>query len=88
MGDWNVKIGRTEKSECVGQYGRGTRNERGDKLIEFCIANGLLIGNTLFQHHPRRLWTWAGPDGITKNQIDYIMIKKDGNRRFKLSKQD
>ena len=84
MGDWNAKIGRTEKSECVGQYGLGTRNERGDKLEEFCMANGLVIGNTLFQHHPRRLWTWASPDGITRNQIDYIMIKK----RWRSSLQD
>ena len=68
MGDWNAKIGRTEKSEYVGQYGLGTRNERpGDKLEEFCMANGLIVGNTLFQHHPRRLWTWASPDGITRN---------------------
>ena len=76
MGDWNAKIGRTEKSICVGQYGLGTRNSRGDKLEEFCMANGLVIGITLFQHHPRRLWTWASPDGITRNQIDYIMVKK------------
>ena len=49
MGDWNAKIGRTEKSECVGQYGFGTRNEQGDKLEEFCMANDLDIGNTTLE---------------------------------------
>ena len=76
MGDWNTKTGRTAKLECVGQYGLCTRNERGDKLEESCMTNGLVIGNTLFQHHPRRLWTWASPDGIPRNQIDFTMIKK------------
>ena len=55
-GDWNAKIGQTSaKSMATGRFGLGERNERGDKLEEFCLAHNLVIGNTLFQQHPRRL---------------------------------
>ena len=74
MGDWNAKIGKTEKSECLGQYGLGTRNERGDKLEEFFMANGLVIGNTL--NTTLEDCGHGQAHGITRNQIDYIMIKK------------
>ena len=52
------------------------QNNRGEQLIDFCNANDLVIGNTLFPHHPRRLYTWRSPGNRTRNQIDYIMIKK------------
>ena len=45
-------------------------------LIDFCFENEFVIGNSLFKQHPRRLYTWTSPDGKTKNQIDYILVKK------------
>ena len=69
------------KNSHIGIHGLGEPNERGVKLAEFCISNDLTIGNTLFPHHPRRLYTWRSPGERTRNQIDYIMVK----RRWKTS---
>ena len=49
------------------------RNEAGQRLIEFCQENALVIANTLFQQHKRRLYTWTSPDGQHQNQIDSIL---------------
>ena len=46
-----------------GKFGLGIPNEAGSGLIEFCQENALVISNTLFQQHERRLYTWASPDG-------------------------
>ena len=51
----------------------GVQNEAGQRLIEFCQENTLVIANTLFQQHKRRLYTWTSPDGRHQNQIDYIL---------------
>ena len=45
------------------QFGLGVQNEAGKRLIEFCQENTLVIANTLFQQHKRRLYTWTSPDG-------------------------
>ena len=52
------------------------RNEAGQGLIEFCQENALVIANTLFQQHKRRLYTWTSPDGQHRNQIDYILCSQ------------
>ena len=52
------------------------RNEAGQRLIEFCQENALVIANTLFQQHKRRLYTWTSPDGQHQNQIDYILCSQ------------
>ena len=52
------------------------RNEAGQTLIEFCQENALVIANTLFQQHKRRLYTWTSPDGQHRNQIDYILCSQ------------
>ena len=52
------------------------RNEAGQRLIEFCQENALVIVNTLFQQHKRRLYTWTSPDGQHQNQIDYILCSQ------------
>ena len=64
------------------------RNEAGQRLIEFCQENALVIANTLFQQHKRRLYTWTSPDGQHKNQIDYIIAAKDGEALYSQQKQD
>ena len=52
------------------------QNEAGQRLIEFCQENTLVIANTLFQQHKKRLYTWISPDGQHQNQIDYILCSK------------
>ena len=61
--DWNAKVGSQETPGVTGKFGLGIRNEAGQRLIEFCQENALVIGNTLFQQHRRRLYTWTSPDG-------------------------
>ena len=63
IGDWNAKVRSQETPEVRGQFGLGIRNEAGQRLIEFSQENALVITNTLFQQHKRRLNTWTSPDG-------------------------
>ena len=63
IGDWNAKVGSQETPGVTGKIGLGIRNEAGQRLIEFCQENALVIANTLFQQHKRRLYTWTSPDG-------------------------
>ena len=57
IGDWNAKVGSQEIPGLTGKFCRGIRNEAGQRLIEFCQENALVITNTLFQQHKRRLYT-------------------------------
>ena len=63
IGDWNAKVGSQETPGVTGKFGLGIQNESGQRLIEFCQENALVIANTLFQQHKRRLYTWTSPDG-------------------------
>ena len=63
IGDWNAKVGSQETPGVTGKFGLGIRNEVGQRLIEFCQENTLVIANTLFQQHKRRLYTWTSLDG-------------------------
>ena len=63
IGDWNAKIGSQEIPEVTGKFGFGVQNEAGQRLKEFCQENTLVIANTLFQQHNRRLYTWTSRDG-------------------------
>ena len=67
IGDWNAKVGRQETSGVTGKFGFGVRNEAGQRLIESCQENALVIANTLFQQHRRRFYTWTSPDGQHRN---------------------
>ena len=55
IGDWNVKVGSQETPGVTGKFGLGMWNEAGQRLIEFCQENALVIANTIFQQHKRRL---------------------------------
>ena len=55
------------------KFGLGVQNEAGQRLIQ---ENALVIANTLFQQHKRRLYTWTSPDGQHQNQIDYILCSQ------------
>ena len=76
IGDWNANVGSQEITGVTGKFGLGVQNEAGQRLIEFCQENALLIANTLFQQHKRRFYTWTLPDGQYRNQIDYILCRQ------------
>ena len=63
IGDWNAKVGSQEIPGVTGKFGLGAQNEAGQRLTEFCQENALIIANTLFQQHKRRLYTRTSPDG-------------------------
>ena len=83
IGDWNAKVGSQETPGVTGKFGLGVWNKAGQRLIEFCQENTLIIANTLFQQYRRRLYTWTSPDGQYINQIDYILC----SQRWKCSIQ-
>ena len=76
IGDWNAKVGSQETPEVTGKLGIGMQNEAGQRLIEFCQENALVVANTLFQQHKRGLYTGTPPDGQHQNQIDYIICSQ------------
>ena len=63
IGDWNAKVGSQEIAGVTGKFDLGVQNKAGQRLIEFCQENAVVIANTLFQQHKRRLYTWTSPDG-------------------------
>ena len=63
IGDWNEKVGSQETPGVTSKFGLGVQNEAGQRLKEFCQENALVIANTLFQQHKRRLCTWTSQDG-------------------------
>ena len=69
IGDWNAKVGSQETPGVTGKFCLGVRNEAGQRLIEFCQENALVIANTLFQQHKKRLYTWASLDGQYQNRL-------------------
>ena len=81
IGDWNAKVGSQEIPGVISKLGLGVQNEAGQRLIEFCQENALVIANTLFQQHKKQLYTWISPDGQYQNQFDYILC----NRRWRSS---
>ena len=76
IGDWNAKVGGQEIPEVMGKFGPAVQNEARQRLIEFCQENALVIANTLFQQHKRRLYTWTSPDVQHQKQIDYILCSQ------------
>ena len=74
-GDWNAKAGSQEIPGVTGKFGLEVQNEAGQRLREFCQENALVIANTLFQQHKRKLHM-----DITRwqhqNQIDYILCSQ------------
>ena len=73
---WNAKVGSQETLGVTGKFGLGMHIEAGQRLIEFCQENALVIANTLFHQHKRRLYTWTSPDGQYQNQTDYILCSR------------
>ena len=88
IGDWNVKVGSQETPGVTGKFGLGVHNEAGQKLIKFCQENALVIANTLFQQHKRRLYTWTSPVRQHQNQTDYILCTQRWKAIYSQQKQN
>ena len=76
IGDWNAQVGSQEIPGVTGKFALGVQNESEQRMTEFCQENALVIANTLFQQHKRRLYTWSSPDGQHRKQIDYILCSQ------------
>ena len=87
IGDCNAKVGSQEIPGVTGNFGLGVQNEAGQRLIEFSLENALVIANTLFQQHKRRLYTWTSPDGQHQNLIDYILCSQRWRSSIKSAKK-
>ena len=91
LGDWNAKVGSQETPGVTGKFGLGIQNEAGQRLIEFCQENALVIANTLFQQHKRRLYTWTSPmTQMVNTEIRLVIFfaAKDGEALYSQQKQD
>ena len=88
IGDWNAKLGSQETPGVTSKFGLGVQNEATQRLIEFCEENALVIANTLFQQHKRRLYTWTSPDGQSETSLIILFAAKDGEALYSQQKQD
>ena len=75
IGSWNAKVGSQETPGVIVKSGLGVQNEAGQRLVEFCQENALVIANTLFQQYKRKLYTWTS-NGQHQNQIDYFLCSQ------------
>ena len=78
MGDFNAQIGIKQdiNEKCTGNFGSGTRNDRGDMMVDWASQHKLKIMNTFYKKKYNRRWTWRSPNGQTYNEIDYIITNK------------
>jgi len=88
IGDWNAKVGSPEIPGVTGKFGLGVQNKAGQRPIQFCQENALVIANTLFQQHKKRLYTWTSPEGQYQNQMIIFFAAKDGEALYNQQKQD
>ena len=87
-GDWNAKVGSQETPGVTRKFGLGIRNEAGQRLIEFCQENALVVANILFQKHKRRLYTWTHQMVNTEIRLIIFFATKDGEALYSQQKQD
>ena len=76
MGDWNAVVGEQKEENCVGEFGLGRRNDRGQRLIEFCKQLKMVVTNTCFKQEKRRRYTWKAPGDTERYQLDDIMVRQ------------
>ena len=77
------KVGSETDGRTVGPHGTGERNECSEKWVQWCDSKNMVIMNTWFKEHPRRLYTWKSPGDHSGNQIDYIAINSQFKRGIK-----
>src|SRR6478609_4250601 len=76
MRDFNAVVGEGKEGRVVGKFGLGNRNDRGERLIEFCKNQNFVIINTLFEQEKRRRYTWKSTGDLRRYQIDYILERQ------------
>ena len=81
-----MQVGSQETPGVTGKFGLGVQNRAGQRLIEFCQENALVIANTLFQQHKRRLYTWTSPDGQHRIRLIIFFAAKDGEALYSQQK--
>ena len=86
MGDFNAKIGNdnTGNEDIMGKHGVGEKNDNGERFIEVCSLNQMVIGGSVFPHKKIHKTTWISPNHCTENQIDHMCI----NKKFRRSCED
>ena len=82
IGDWNAKVGSQETPGVTGKFGLEMRNEAGQRLIEFYQESAVVIANTLFQQHKRRLYTWTSQVVNTEIRLILFFAAKDGEALY------
>ena len=85
---WNAKVGSQEIPGVKGKFDLGIQNKAHKRLTEFSQEISLVIPNTLFQQHKRRLYTWTSPDGQYQNQIGYILCSQRWRSSNSQQKED
>ena len=82
MGDYNAKVGDDNRGNerAMGVHGCGTRNENGERLLDFCNSYNLVVGGTLFPHREIHKLTWYSPNDRDRNQIDHLLINAKWRR--------
>ena len=88
ISDWTAKAGSQEIPGVMGKFSIRIWNEAEQRLIEFCQENALVIANTVFRQHKRRLYTWTSQDGQHRNQINYILCSQRWKALYSQHKQD
>src|SRR6476619_6123887 len=76
MGDFNAVVGEGKEGRVVGEFGLEKRNDRSERLIEFCKSQNLVITNTWFEQKKRRSYTWKSPGDLRRYQTDYILVRQ------------
>ena len=87
LGDWNAKVGTQDIPSVTDKLGLGVQSEAGQRLTKFCQEDTLVIANTLFQQHKRRLYTWTSPDGQYLIRL-IIFAAEDGEALYSQQKED
>ena len=82
LGIGMLNVGSQEIPGVTGKFGLGVQNEAEQKLIDFCYENALVIANTLFQQHRRRLYTWTSQMVDTKIRLIIFFADKDGEALY------
>ena len=88
IGDWNAKVGSQKIPGVTGKFGLGVQNEAGQRLIEFCQENILVIANTLFQQHKRRFYIHHHQMVNPEIRLIIFFAAKDGKALYHQQKQD
>ena len=86
MWDWNAKVGSQEVTGVTGKFGLGVQNEAGKRLTKICQEKSLVIANTLFQQHKRRLYTWIYQMVNTEIRLIIFFAAKDGEALYIVTK--